>query len=59
MKTPKVWARVAYLLAVIGFLIAGWRDHGWIIPLAGVAVAVVLISVAGKNARTRKARGGS
>ena len=54
-----MWARIAYLLAAIGFLIAGWRDHGWIIPLAGVAVAVVLISVAGKNSRKRRAREGS
>ena len=57
MKAPAPWARVAYLLAAVGFMIAGWREHGLIVPLAGVAVAVVLVLIAQQNARRRKARG--
>ena len=56
MKTPRMSVRIAYLLAAVGFVIAGWREHGWVIPLAGVAVAVVLVSIAEQNSRKRKAR---
>jgi len=59
MKAPAAWARVFYLLAALGFLISGFLEHGLIVPLAGAAVALVLIFIAQQNARKRKAEGGS
>jgi len=59
MTTSSRWARLAYLLAAIGFIFAGWREHGLIVPLAGVCLAVVLLLVASHNARKGKADDGS
>jgi hypothetical protein len=56
MKKPVIRARVAYLLAAIGFMIAGWREHGLIVPLAGVALAVILVLIARRRARRRRVR---
>lgn len=56
MKKSSPLARVFYLLAAIGFCIGGWREHGLLITIAGLAVAVILILLARRNARNRKKR---
>jgi len=53
MRASPLWARAAYLLAALGFGIGGWRENGLIIPLAGAAVAVVLVLLAQHNGRRR------
>jgi hypothetical protein len=49
-------ARVAYLLAALAFAFASWREDGVIVPLAGVAGAVVLVGLARRNARRRRSK---
>jgi hypothetical protein len=56
MKAQSIPARIFYVLAAIGFAVAGWKEHGLIVPLGGVIVAAILVYLASRNARKRKER---
>lgn len=58
MKTQSTTARVFYVLAAIGFAVAGFEEHGLIVPLGGVIVAAILVYLANRNARRRKEQSG-